>query len=159
MTEVPIELDSLLRDSARNGAYFVDVRDRAALVAAGIQIGLHVACADLRGCEDQAAGLPRIAQALEFPDWFGDNWDALADSLSDLSWLQGDGDKPLTGVLLLLDHGDDWHEADGTGFATLIEVLQDAADAWREAGTPFWAMLPLPAHLLPPAGTDHATSA
>ena len=35
----------------------------------------------------KAALLSDFARALEFPDWSGHNWDALADSLRDLSWL------------------------------------------------------------------------
>jgi RNAse (barnase) inhibitor barstar len=32
--------------------------------------------------------LARLAQGLSFPDHFGENWDALIDCLSDLSWVQ-----------------------------------------------------------------------
>lgn len=32
-----------------------------------------------------------FAKAFEFPDYFGRNWDALDECMSDLSWLSGDG--------------------------------------------------------------------
>ena len=35
--------------------------------------------------------MERIAQALEFPQWFGGNWDALEDCLTDLSWSKAAG--------------------------------------------------------------------
>ena len=52
----------------------------------------------LENAGDKAALLREIAAALEFPGGFGANWDALADSLGDLSWLSAPG------YLLLLDH-------------------------------------------------------
>ncbi|MEU7056642.1 barstar family protein [Streptomyces sp. NPDC046197] len=43
----------------------------------------HVVALDLDGVTDKAALMDRCARALGLPDWFGRNWDALADSLSD----------------------------------------------------------------------------
>ncbi|WP_435971137.1 barstar family protein [Streptomyces sp. Qhu_M48] len=39
---------------------------------------------DLTGVTDKAALMDRCAAALDLPDWFGRNWDALADCLTDL---------------------------------------------------------------------------
>ncbi|MFD3996539.1 barstar family protein [Streptomyces sp. NPDC058583] len=39
---------------------------------------------DLTGVTDKAALMDRCATVLSLPDWFGRNWDALADSLTDL---------------------------------------------------------------------------
>ncbi|MFF9283947.1 barstar family protein [Streptomyces griseosporeus] len=38
---------------------------------------------DLDGVTDKAALMDRCARDLDLPDWFGRNWDALADVLSD----------------------------------------------------------------------------
>nr|WP_245769263.1 barstar family protein [Streptomyces indicus] len=40
---------------------------------------------DLSGVTDKAAFLTACATTLAFPSWFGRNWDALADCLSDLA--------------------------------------------------------------------------
>ncbi|MFH8801504.1 barstar family protein [Streptomyces sp. NPDC017936] len=39
---------------------------------------------DLDGVADKADLMDRCVRDLELPDWFGRNWDALADSLTDL---------------------------------------------------------------------------
>jgi hypothetical protein len=43
----------------------------------------HVVTLDLDGVTDRAELMDRCARALQLPDWFGRNWDALADSLTD----------------------------------------------------------------------------
>src|SRR3546814_14890677 len=53
-------------------------------LAAAASLGFAVAEIDFRGCTGKDDALARFARALHFPDWFGGNWDALQDSLSDL---------------------------------------------------------------------------
>ncbi|WP_073945747.1 barstar family protein [Streptomyces kebangsaanensis] len=45
--------------------------------------GRVVVALDLDGVTDKAGLMDRAARALALPDWFGRNWDALADSLGD----------------------------------------------------------------------------
>jgi len=137
-----IDLGVLLADALQAGAYFVDVRDRPALIEAGNALGFAVVPIDCRGVLDKAAALEAFAQALRFPDWFGDNWDALADSLGDLSWWPADG------YLLLLDHADAWRDADKEEFEILLDILNEAAADWAQAGIPFWGLMPVPASIL-----------
>ena len=80
--------------------------------------------------------LDEIAAALAFPATFGGNWDALADSLGDLSWL------PAPGYVLLLDHSTGLRESAPDDFAILLEILDEAARTHARAGVPFWAVLP-----------------
>ena len=136
------ELRALLADPAQNGAYFVNVRDREGLAEAANALGFAVAPIDLAGCLDKREVLDRFARALRLPEWFGDNWDALADCLGDLSWWPADG------YLLLLEHAGAWRAADAGEFATLLAILDDAAQLWSTQRVPFWALIPLPAEAL-----------
>lgn len=136
-----LDLRALLADPLHSGAYFIDEHDTAAMAAAGSALDFAVARVDLGGA-DKPAVLARMGQALRFPDWFGGNWDALADSLGDLSWL------PAPGYLLLVERADEWREADGEGFDTLLAILNEAATDWRQRNVAFWVLLPLPAETL-----------
>lgn len=136
------ELGSLLADAEQCGAYFVDARDREALVEAGRTLGYEVRPIDLRGCADTVATLREIADACAFPDWFGGNLDALADCLVDLSWL------PAGGYVLLLEHVGDWRAQDRDGFDGALDVLNEAAERWAGDRIPFWTFLPLSAREL-----------
>ncbi len=136
------ELRELLADPAQAGAYFVDAADTQALAAAGAALEFAVARIDLDGCGDKAELLRRVAAALNFPDWFGHNWDSLADSLEDLSWL------PAAGYLLLLERAQDWQAQAGDDAATLLDILNEASAQWAEARKPFWALFPMPSDRL-----------
>jgi RNAse (barnase) inhibitor barstar len=137
-----LELRALLADPAQAGAYFVDARDTEAMAEAGAALEFAVARIDLDGCADKAELLRRVAAALNLPDWFGHNWDALADSLEDLSWL------PAAGYLLLLEHAQDWQAQAGDDAATLLDILNEASAQWAEARKPFWALFPMPSERL-----------
>ena len=136
------DLRALLADAAQGGAYFVDLHDRAAIADTGTALGFTVIAVDLRDCRDKPDLLERIARELRFPDWFGDNYDALADSLGDLSWL------PATGYVLLLDHAQDLREHAPDTFRALLEILNEVATGWAEIDIAFWALLPLPAAVM-----------
>ena len=46
---------------------------------------------DGRGMNDRMDLFDQFGSVLEFPSWFGGNWDAFADCLQDLSWLPASG--------------------------------------------------------------------
>jgi len=46
---------------------------------------------DLAKADSKAALLAALGKGLKLPDHFGDNWDALADSLEDRDWLGKNG--------------------------------------------------------------------
>ncbi len=142
-----VDLGALLADPRQAGAFFVDARDSDAMAEAAGTLDYAVLRIDLAGCRDKARALALIAQALQFPDWVGDNWDALADAISDLSWL------PASGYLLLVEHASEWREHRGEEFDVLLDILNQAATPWAEQGKAFWALLPLPADELAALGS------
>lgn len=86
---------------------------------------------DLEGCTGKADLLDRFARALRFPHWFGHNWDALSDCLTDLSWL------PARGYRLLLSDPRAIRAAAPEALETALEILAEAAAFWSEGGVSF----------------------
>jgi RNAse (barnase) inhibitor barstar len=127
------ELIQRLRDASRSGTYRVSRADEIMQAASGS--GMRVA--RIRFAEKPVL-MKNIAAALDFPDWFGENWDALEDCLSDLSW------RKATGYLLLLEGA-----KAGDDFGVLVDVLGSVAESWASRGTPFFAVFIDPAGELP----------
>jgi RNAse (barnase) inhibitor barstar len=129
-----------LTQASDGGVYFVDAADFDALVAAAEEGNLYVCRADLAGCLDKSELLRRLATALKLPAGFGQNWDALVDSLRDLGWLHG------VGHALLLDHANDLRQAASKDFDTLLAILHESASFAIGENRPFFAFLSLPEH-------------
>lgn len=73
-----------------------------------------------------------LAEALEFPDYFGGNWDALDECLRDLgSWLQADG------YVVVFTSGEALWKRDPELAGMLVRTWIDAAAGWAERGVPF----------------------
>ncbi len=76
-----------------------------------------------------------FAEALQFPDYFGSNWDALEDCLTDLSWLSADG------FVIVYDHFDVFLKHDPDEADTALDILSDSAEFWRNQGKTFLVLL------------------
>lgn len=116
-----------LHDPSLAGTFTLDAAFIPALAAAAREAGCRPRTVTLHGARDKAAVLTRIAQALEFPAWFGHNWDALADCLGDLEWLE-----PAAGHVLILDG------LASTLHLPLLDICTEASAQWRERGVPMW---------------------
>lgn len=127
-----------LDDASQAGVFFVADEDLDTLAAVGRDAGLSARRIDLSGCDGKAALLLRIATVLDFPHTSGRNWDALSDSLRDLSWL------PAKGYVLLFERAHDFRAQHEAEFDTLLDVLDEASRQWAEQDVPFWAFVALP---------------
>ena len=124
-----------LQQRAEAGIHRLPAAAARALEAAARPLGYAVFHVDLEGCADKAALLARMAAALEFPEWFGHNWDALGDCLGDMSW------RPAPGYLVFLDHAGRLPAGAVADFATALEVCADAARELAQAGRPMWIVI------------------
>ena len=114
-----------LQDASRSGVYRAGGDEAIRDATRGSRLDL--VAISLSG--GKAAQLQRIAAALGFPDWFGQNWDALEDCLSDLSWREADGTVL---VFTGFTRNDD--------LGILLDVLASSAESWAERGKPFFAV-------------------
>jgi RNAse (barnase) inhibitor barstar len=66
-----------------------------------------------------------FATAFGFPTYFGHNWDALGECLSDLSWLETE-----RGIGIVIQSGEHAFGEDPSVLRHLVDVLHDAARSW-----------------------------
>ncbi|MGW7088090.1 barstar family protein [Streptomyces sp. NPDC054871] len=104
--------------------------------------GLSTVSLDLRGVSDKAAFMERCARALELPDWFGRNWDALADCLTDLGWAPA-----APGRLLVVTGWQEYAEAAPQEWIVAQEVFADAVEYAREREAGLEIVLALGTHV------------
>jgi RNAse (barnase) inhibitor barstar len=129
-----MDYEQLLIDPGEAGI-FARPADAAALDAAAEQAGLTRWAVDLAGVRTKEALLTTLAERLEFPEWFGANWDALNDVLAERAWEQS------RGVMLTLEHCGDLAHADPDAFETALEVLDSVAESCYDEDIPFWVFV------------------
>ena len=133
------ELADTLPQADRAGVFSLPAHDIGTLVDVATQRQFAVFRLSLSGCTESGEVLGRIGEQLQFPDWYGQNWDALADCLTDFSW------RAVPGYVLVFEQLGDFRAAGDDDFDTLIEILSDASASWSVIGIPFWAFLVLEA--------------
>lgn len=72
-----------------------------------------------------------LAAALQFPYYFGENWHAVDDCITDLEWL------PASSYLLVISHADELMSDDGEPeLQAVFTTLGRAADDWQRRSPP-----------------------
>lgn len=86
-------------------------------------------------CKTESALHDEVGAALQFPDYYGENWNAFDECIKDLSWLPAE-----RYVIVMLEFGDVLPSND-RGLRNLLEVLTDAKTHWEDKGIPFEVVL------------------
>ena len=100
---------------------------KSGLDSLGLRV-LEGSVADIRTDEELFSV---VASAMQFPDYFGHNWDALDECLSDMEWLPAEGY-----LLVLRDAAEGWSQSPYE-LGRFVTAWLEAGEHWVEEQTPF----------------------
>ena len=129
-------LSDVLVNSQASGVYLLEdssyLEEIPRLAKAQSFEFFHLEGRDIRNREQF---LKRAAKALRFPDYLGNNWDAFADCLTDMSWYEGDG------YVILYDHFALFAVHSRDDFETALDIFKESTEFWRNNGKSFFVLL------------------
>jgi len=125
------DLSLRLKDIEEVGVYTINC-ELSDVRSAANEVGFTVFDADLASVQSKSEFLAVVAQAIDAPEWFGKNWDALADALGDLAW------KPAPGYVLVLRNGLNTFNLLESDHEIAKEILDNTVSYWKMQHKPFW---------------------
>ena len=135
--------DKLLKNTKASGLYHLSPSRHVAIESSADHARFCLLKADIATHASIEEALRQLGSALKFPIWYGANFDALFDCLSDPDW------QPAKGHILLINGMGRLRLTDPDDFATLIEVFQAVVEARRNMDAPFWVVIDTPARGVP----------
>ncbi len=76
-----------------------------------------------------------FAKKLQFPEYFGSNWDGFYDCITDLSWIKEDG-----GYLIIYENFFNFQSNDSENWKIANSILFEAVDYWKQQNQPMIIM-------------------
>jgi RNAse (barnase) inhibitor barstar len=131
-------IEELLTGRRGPGVYLWQAhrREAARELTEAERAGWRVFWLEGHGVRDKQTFLDRCAEEFSLPSYFGHNWDALQDCLTDLSWV------PATrGYVVVYDHWRDLASSDPDAYRTVLEIFESAVAHWRDTPTPMAVLL------------------
>ncbi len=122
-------LDGIIAKQLSSGAYKMDMSLRAGTICRRMtNAGWQCAYLDGRIIYDKASLLNRCASALRFPDYFGHNWDALDECITEPDLIQGDG------LVLVYDHAAVLFANSPRDWNIFYDIVTSAIEYWSKEG-------------------------
>ncbi len=122
----------LFSKAENSGIYVVEGDADAGFRATAARAGLAVFELNLAAVRRKEDFLRAASKALQFPSYFGSNWDAFEECITDLSWLDADG------YALLIYKPESFHECCPVEMETVRTILEDAAGYWKDQDKRFF---------------------
>jgi Barstar (barnase inhibitor) len=127
-----LSIDAIIRGHAAPQVYRLDTDLPLAILAEQVTAaGGELFELDGELMSETTGLMAEFARVLRFPDYFGKNWDALSDCLTDLSWFN----DTRSHFVVAIDH---W---DYCASPMLQEILQESVTLWADSETPLYVLL------------------
>ncbi|MBE2258633.1 MAG: barstar family protein [Candidatus Accumulibacter sp.] len=130
-------LQRLLENPRYAGIYHLPLSGQAALKAAAAAAGFAVFEVGLGDADRIDEVLAKLGHDLDLPRWYGQNYDALKDCLSDFSWHEAPG------YVVIVSRAETLAAENPAAFRTLNEVIAAVIDEWRSRDVPMWVFYDL----------------
>jgi RNAse (barnase) inhibitor barstar len=111
------------------------VRRNSSIKKAAAVNGLDYSVIDIKKVADKTDFMKAVARSLDFPAYFGMNWDALSECLSDMSW------RPARGYVIVFTGFRAAEEKLGRDIKILETIFNSALQYWKKQGTGFFIIL------------------
>ncbi len=127
---------NLFKTHTKSGIYNIGpIPDLNEIEQSARACGLTFVRFDLSGIATKEGFLQTVAGELKFPSYFGMNWDAFEECMTDLSWC------PSKGYALVFDNLEAFAQSAAKEVQVMRSILKSAADFWKKQETPFYVLL------------------
>jgi hypothetical protein len=92
--------------------------------------GVKVFYLDGRAINSKKSFFSKAAEVMQFPEYFGHNWDAFDECITDLEWV------PAKRYVLIYNKPNLFAETNPLDWQIAYDTLQSAVDYWQSTDTP-----------------------
>ena len=129
-------LSDMLKDPETSGVYLLEESPSVEhLEKLTSERGLAFFHLEGQEIHDKDQFLKQVALALSFPEYFGNNWDAFSDCLTDMSWHETDG------FVILYDHFDSLAKHSPRDFEMALDIFKESEEFWQNQGKALFVLL------------------
>jgi RNAse (barnase) inhibitor barstar len=126
----------IFKSAGGSGVYTaIQVQNLPEIEQAARSHGLLFYYIDLAGVSTKAGFLQTVSKTLQFPDYFGMNWDAFEECLIDLSWSPGGG------YVIVFNNIEAFAKNARRELSTARKILKSCASLWKKQNTPFYVLI------------------